>query len=90
LSAKASAGTFPGIAPASSPPQTVADSDRREPWTRQELVALIAILDLALAFSSLQLDMLPAGAQHGEVFDGGFALSTVNGARPVFFEGQAA
>jgi 4-amino-4-deoxy-L-arabinose transferase-like glycosyltransferase len=63
-----------------------ADSDRREPWQRWELVALVALLGLALAFRLYQLDTLPAGAQHDEVFDTGFALSIVHGARPVFFE----
>jgi 4-amino-4-deoxy-L-arabinose transferase-like glycosyltransferase len=61
-------------------------SDRREPWSRVELAALLAVLGIALIFRVYQLDFLPAGAQHDEVFDSGFALSIVHGARPIFFD----
>lgn len=58
----------------------------REPWQRQEVAALVGIFIVALVLRVWQLDTLPAGAQHDEVFDSGFALSIVRGARPVFFD----
>jgi hypothetical protein len=81
-----SIGAPAGSAPGASPDSVLAGSDRREPWTRWEVAALLAILGIALAFRLYQLDYLPAGAQHDEVFDSGFALSIVEGARPVFFD----
>ena len=43
-------GASTGAAPGALPPCSSADSDRREPWTRWELAALVAILGIALAF----------------------------------------
>jgi len=53
---------------------------------RWELALLAAILLVAAGLRLCQLDTLPAGPQHDEIFDSGFALSIVQGARPVFFD----
>lgn len=53
---------------------------------RWEAALLAAILLVALGLRLYQLDTLPAGPQHDEIFDSGFGLSIVQGDRPVFFD----
>lgn len=57
-------------------------------WARLEAGLLAHIILVAVLLRFYQLDVVPPGPQHDEVFDTLFALSIVKGERPVFFEGN--